>query len=198
MFFLLSFFSPSRASEEEFYFNDVNIESRTTSGVSSTSSNESLVEPPSSSLPMLSIKKPTDSFASSHVGKHESEVIDIPSVPLTTLYMTNKTSYRATKNISNAEDFKPDNFTNKKSKSFCGNQQTVCLVKNIDSPTFSIDFSSMYKTQTDRKPFITTTEKKIKRRKSSGKKKCRKVYGMSNKDLWCTQCRWKKACVRFL
>eukprot|EP00058_Branchiostoma_floridae_P017663 XP_002603152.1 hypothetical protein BRAFLDRAFT_198686 [Branchiostoma floridae] len=29
-------------------------------------------------------------------------------------------------------------------------------------------------------------------------KKCRKVYGMENRDLWCTQCRWKKACSRFL
>ncbi|KAM8785274.1 zinc finger protein 704 isoform 1-T1 [Rhynchonycteris naso] len=29
-------------------------------------------------------------------------------------------------------------------------------------------------------------------------KKCRKVYGMENRDLWCTACRWKKACQRFL
>uniref|UniRef100_A0A8C5QVS1 SLC2A4 regulator n=1 Tax=Leptobrachium leishanense TaxID=445787 RepID=A0A8C5QVS1_9ANUR len=29
-------------------------------------------------------------------------------------------------------------------------------------------------------------------------KKCRKVYGMERKDLWCTACRWKKACQRFL
>lgn len=28
-------------------------------------------------------------------------------------------------------------------------------------------------------------------------KKCRKVYGMENRDMWCTQCRWKKACTRF-
>ncbi|XP_076330256.1 zinc finger protein 704-like [Tachypleus tridentatus] len=28
--------------------------------------------------------------------------------------------------------------------------------------------------------------------------KCRKVYGMENKEQWCTQCRWKKACSRFL
>ncbi|XP_039697870.1 zinc finger protein 704 [Pteropus medius] len=28
-------------------------------------------------------------------------------------------------------------------------------------------------------------------------KKCRKVYGMENRDLWCTACRWKKACQRF-
>lgn len=29
-------------------------------------------------------------------------------------------------------------------------------------------------------------------------KKCRKVYGMDNRHMWCTQCRWKKACVRFV
>lgn len=29
-------------------------------------------------------------------------------------------------------------------------------------------------------------------------KKCRKVYGMENRELWCTQCKWKKACSRFL
>ncbi|XP_032317496.1 SLC2A4 regulator isoform X2 [Camelus ferus] len=29
-------------------------------------------------------------------------------------------------------------------------------------------------------------------------KKCRKVYGMDRRDLWCTACRWKKACQRFL
>ncbi|XP_067226840.1 zinc finger protein 704 isoform X2 [Chanodichthys erythropterus] len=28
-------------------------------------------------------------------------------------------------------------------------------------------------------------------------KKCRKVYGMEKRDLWCTACRWKKACQRF-
>lgn len=29
-------------------------------------------------------------------------------------------------------------------------------------------------------------------------RKCRKVYGMENRDMWCTQCKWKKACTRFL
>ncbi len=28
-------------------------------------------------------------------------------------------------------------------------------------------------------------------------RKCRKVYGMDNRDSWCTQCKWKKACSRF-
>ena len=36
-------------------------------------------------------------------------------------------------------------------------------------------------------------------RKSRGDgKKCRKVFGMDNKQMWCTQCRWKKACVKFV
>ncbi|XP_018090498.1 SLC2A4 regulator isoform X2 [Xenopus laevis] len=29
-------------------------------------------------------------------------------------------------------------------------------------------------------------------------KKCRKVYGMERRDMWCTACRWKKACQRFI
>ncbi|XP_038665612.1 zinc finger protein 704 isoform X2 [Scyliorhinus canicula] len=36
-------------------------------------------------------------------------------------------------------------------------------------------------------------------RKARGEgKKCRKVYGMENRDMWCTACRWKKACQRFI
>ncbi|XP_050443437.1 zinc finger protein 395 [Adelges cooleyi] len=29
-------------------------------------------------------------------------------------------------------------------------------------------------------------------------KKCRKVYGMEHREMWCTQCKWKKACTRFV
>ncbi|XP_061392569.1 protein split ends-like, partial [Musca vetustissima] len=35
------------------------------------------------------------------------------------------------------------------------------------------------------------------RRTRGENKKCRKVYGMERRDMWCTQCRWKKACSRF-
>ncbi|MEQ2188702.1 hypothetical protein GOODEAATRI_017686, partial [Goodea atripinnis] len=36
------------------------------------------------------------------------------------------------------------------------------------------------------------------RRIRSEAKKCRKVYGIEHRELWCTPCRWKKACQRFL
>eukprot|EP00094_Tigriopus_californicus_P000193 TCALIF_00187-PA protein Name:"Similar to ZNF704 Zinc finger protein 704 (Homo sapiens)" AED:0.42 eAED:0.42 QI:0/0.5/0/0.8/0.75/0.8/5/0/238 len=35
------------------------------------------------------------------------------------------------------------------------------------------------------------------RRPRGDTKKCRKVYGMDQKESWCTQCKWKKACSRF-
>lgn len=35
------------------------------------------------------------------------------------------------------------------------------------------------------------------RRGRGENRKCRKVYGMERRDLWCTQCKWKKACSRF-
>lgn len=36
------------------------------------------------------------------------------------------------------------------------------------------------------------------RRPRSEVRKCRKVYGMEHRDQWCTQCKWKKACTRFV
>ncbi|XP_050170022.1 SLC2A4 regulator [Myiozetetes cayanensis] len=38
----------------------------------------------------------------------------------------------------------------------------------------------------------------IPRRPRGDAKKCRKVYGMEHREMWCTACRWKKACQRFL
>lgn len=56
-------------------------------------------------------------------------------------------------------------------------------------------------------PFRHTQQKKLQtkihlspKHRSRGRsesRKCRKVYGMENRDQWCTQCKWKKACTRF-
>lgn len=35
-------------------------------------------------------------------------------------------------------------------------------------------------------------------RRTRDGKKCRKVYGLEQRDLWCTQCKWKKACSRWV
>ncbi|KYN27387.1 hypothetical protein ALC57_03254 [Trachymyrmex cornetzi] len=44
---------------------------------------------------------------------------------------------------------------------------------------------------------VSTGKPSSPRRTRSDVKKCRKIYGMDSRDLWCTQCRWKKACTRF-
>ncbi|XP_043475291.1 zinc finger protein 704 isoform X2 [Leptopilina heterotoma] len=45
---------------------------------------------------------------------------------------------------------------------------------------------------------LTTDKLTASPRRNRGEtKKCRKVYGMDQRLLWCTQCRWKKACTRF-
>uniref|UniRef100_A0A8B9T9U0 SLC2A4 regulator n=1 Tax=Anas platyrhynchos TaxID=8839 RepID=A0A8B9T9U0_ANAPL len=47
--------------------------------------------------------------------------------------------------------------------------------------------------------FVTPPSRSFSLRKPRGEaKKCRKVYGMENREMWCTACRWKKACQRFL
>jgi hypothetical protein len=46
------------------------------------------------------------------------------------------------------------------------------------------------------KPYGTSPKSPIRRPRGDAKK-CRKVYGMEHRELWCTQCKWKKACTRF-
>ena len=41
------------------------------------------------------------------------------------------------------------------------------------------------------------TEMGARRGRGRELRKCRKVYGMERRSLWCTQCKWKKACSRF-
>lgn len=48
-------------------------------------------------------------------------------------------------------------------------------------------------------PLVSSPKQGPGTRKPRGEgKKCRKVYGMENRDMWCTACRWKKACQRFV
>ncbi|XP_034028519.1 zinc finger protein 704 isoform X2 [Thalassophryne amazonica] len=60
--------------------------------------------------------------------------------------------------------------------------------------------ASTHTTVNKNHPVITPTAKPTPgTRKPRGEaKKCRKVYGMEKRDMWCTACRWKKACQRFI
>ncbi|XP_028405853.1 uncharacterized protein LOC114528428 [Dendronephthya gigantea] len=64
-------------------------------------------------------------------------------------------------------------------------------IQNYDRP-FGIP---MYDSSSPPRPASIRLQPRARRR--SENKKCRKVYGIENRDIWCTQCKWKKACTRF-
>lgn len=61
----------------------------------------------------------------------------------------------------------------------------MCVYMCVQSSTSSFYLNKFFFQLSGRKP------------RGEGKK-CRKVYGMENRDMWCTACRWKKACQRFI
>ncbi|XP_030202760.1 zinc finger protein 704 isoform X1 [Gadus morhua] len=88
-------------------------------------------------------------------------------------------------------------FTPTNSFSISWQSPPVTFTGNSVSPCKSQSFSEQ-RPQTiavlSSPPRATTA---ISRKVRGEGKKCRKVYGMENRDMWCTACRWKKACQRF-
>ncbi|KAK6644697.1 hypothetical protein RUM43_000965 [Polyplax serrata] len=76
-------------------------------------------------------------------------------------------------------------------------------VSNRSNKTFSFGSSEMSWQQTSlsasapNKINVSKTPGSPTRKARGETKKCRKVYGMEHRELWCTQCKWKKACSRF-
>ncbi|RWS12019.1 zinc finger protein 704-like protein [Dinothrombium tinctorium] len=99
-----------------------------------------------------------------------SNPINIPSTSLTQ-------HYARPLNLSSSKITANNNYNNAKYMRSIGNSK--CGTTLLQSPT---KLSSVSPT----------------RRTRGETKKCRKMYGMDNRDSWCTQCKWKKACSRFV
>ncbi|XP_040565259.1 zinc finger protein 395 [Lepeophtheirus salmonis] len=69
----------------------------------------------------------------------------------------------------------------------------ITITSSKVSPSKLILISPTERSQT---PKATTTTNTVRRGGRDGKK-CRKIYGLEQRELWCTQCKWKKACARF-
>ncbi|XP_018496608.1 zinc finger protein 395 [Galendromus occidentalis] len=65
-------------------------------------------------------------------------------------------------------------------------------------PSSPINIPPHFRSQQKKLPTKIHMSPKHRSRGRSESRKCRKVYGMENRDQWCTQCKWKKACTRFL
>jgi len=167
----------ARAGEEEFYFDDIQ---KTTLASSTAPSGECLQE---------------TIVATTAAAHTKTSAIGIPgrSLPAPEIRITPVVPDPAILELGELNNVG----TNiKRSK-------PVSVIQPVISPVLPRGFLFKGEADDDKTFFqhgspIFTDSKQRRRKHSIGKKKCRKVYGMSNKDLWCTQCRWKKACVRFL
>eukprot|EP00095_Tigriopus_kingsejongensis_P006543 maker-scaffold515_size150689-snap-gene-0.29 protein:Tk06543 transcript:maker-scaffold515_size150689-snap-gene-0.29-mRNA-1 annotation:"zinc finger protein 704-like" len=72
----------------------------------------------------------------------------------------------------------------------------LTIAPSLGSPGKLILISPPGAGHVNSRPMGSSMGKSPARRPRDGKK-CRKVYGLEQRDLWCTQCKWKKACARF-
>ncbi|XP_031750548.1 SLC2A4 regulator isoform X2 [Xenopus tropicalis] len=68
----------------------------------------------------------------------------------------------------------------------------------IRAPTLRPMLSAIEKVQPQVIAAPSSKPNPLTRKPRGEAKKCRKVYGMERRDMWCTSCRWKKACQRFI
>ncbi|KAM5157951.1 zinc finger protein 704 [Mantella aurantiaca] len=114
------------------------------------------------------------------------------SAPNTYYLVNSDHAYQATPsmNIPNSRQINVNNFSVPRllpQTTFNGT--SVCLPCNA---------KPLEHTQPVQTVLSSSTRTAVITRKPRGEgKKCRKIYGMENRDKWCTACRWKKACQRF-
>ncbi|XP_068584588.1 zinc finger protein 704 isoform X2 [Cebidichthys violaceus] len=198
--------------EEDFYYTEIKLNTDSVAdGLSSLSPVSSSVlsppPPPSSPHPLLSQlsdshRPPQPSNAKEPHGGGATPLSR--SAPSALYLIHTDHAYQATAPVSipssgsNSTGPASTSFTPTNSSSFSISWQSppVTFTGATVSPSKSQGFGEQ-RSQTiavlSSPPRATTALRKV---RGEGKK-CRKVYGMENRDMWCTACRWKKACQRF-
>jgi hypothetical protein len=74
-------------------------------------------------------------------------------------------------------------------------QHIVVRNDNIKQEYYVSDSSTDITITTNNTSLLNNNNDHIRNQRTG--RKCRKVYGVSNRQEWCTACRWKKACRRF-
>ncbi|KAM9823755.1 zinc finger protein 704 [Neosynchiropus ocellatus] len=192
--------------EEDFYYTEIKLNTDSVAdGLSSLSPVSPSVISPTSPLPPLNqtadthkLPQPADT-KEPHAGSATPLSRSAPSA----LYLIHTDhAYQATAPVSipssssnsSGSAFNP---TNSSSFSISWQSPPVTFTGNTVSPSKSQSFGEQ-RSQTlavlSSSPRATAA---ISRKVRGEGKKCRKVYGMENRDMWCTACRWKKACQRF-
>uniref|UniRef100_H3AV33 Zinc finger protein 704 n=1 Tax=Latimeria chalumnae TaxID=7897 RepID=H3AV33_LATCH len=181
--------------EEDFYYTEIRLN---TDSVADGLSSLSPVSP--------SVASPPPIFSSQEAGRTDSACAKTetkPSTPLsrsapTTLYLVHTDhAYQATApvNIPRSANFTPSD----NSVGISWQSPPVAFTGTPVSPMHSRQMGFGDQRQQAHTTLSSPPRASGGPRKPRGEgKKCRKVYGMENRDMWCTACRWKKACQRFI
>ncbi|KAM6900005.1 zinc finger protein 704 [Xenentodon cancila] len=199
--------------EEDFYYTEIKLNTDSVAdGLSSLSpvSPSVLSPPPPPPSPLPSLSQPPDSHRplqpSDAKEPHAGGATPLSRSAPSALYLIHTDhAYQATAPVSipsstsNSTSSAATSFTPTNSSSFSISWQSppVTFTGSTMSPSKSQGFGEQ-RSQTiavlSSPPRATTA---LSRKVRGEGKKCRKVYGMENRDMWCTACRWKKACQRF-
>ncbi|XP_074843146.1 zinc finger protein 704 isoform X2 [Carettochelys insculpta] len=180
--------------EEDFYYTEIRLNTDSVvDGLSSLSPvSPSLGSPPP--FPTQDANRPESSCA-----KTEAKLMTplSRSAP-TNLYLVHTDhAYQATPpvNIPGSTKFTPSG----RSFSISWQSPPVTFTGTPVSPTHNRPAAGTGETKQTHTVLSSPPRASLGLRKPRGEgKKCRKVYGMENRDMWCTACRWKKACQRFI
>ncbi|XP_020746819.2 zinc finger protein 704 [Odocoileus virginianus] len=182
--------------EEDFYYTEIKLNTDSVAdGLSSlapVSPSQSLASPPTFPIP-------DSSRTETPCAKTETKLMTplSRSAP-TTLYLVHTDhAYQATPpvTIPGAAKFTP----NGSSFSISWQSPPVTFTGIPVSPTHSHPAGTGEQRPHTHTILSSPPRGTVSLRKPRGEgKKCRKVYGMENRDMWCTACRWKKACQRFI
>ncbi|XP_076005984.1 zinc finger protein 704 isoform X2 [Genypterus blacodes] len=202
--------------EEDFYYTEIKLNTDSVAdGLSSLSpvSPSVLSPPPPPPCPLPPLGQPFDSHRPQPPlppvdakEPHAGGITPLSRSAPSALYLIHTDhAYQATAPVSipssgsNSGGSVCTSFTPTNSSSFSISWQSppVTFTGNAVSPSKSQSFAEQ-RCQTiaalSSPPRASTA---LSRKVRGEGKKCRKVYGMENRDMWCTACRWKKACQRF-
>uniref|UniRef100_A0A8C7V2R0 Zinc finger protein 704 n=1 Tax=Oryzias sinensis TaxID=183150 RepID=A0A8C7V2R0_9TELE len=199
--------------EEDFYYTEIKLNTDSVAdGLSSLSpaSPSVLSPPPPPPSPLPPLSQPPDSHRppppsnakEPHVGGTTPLSRSAPSA----LYLIHTDhAYQATAPVSipssssNSADSASTSFTPTNSSGFSISWQSppVTFTGNTVSPSKSQGFGEQRSQTISVLSSPPRAASALSRKVRGEGKKCRKVYGMENRDMWCTACRWKKACQRF-
>ncbi|KAA8585829.1 hypothetical protein FQN60_007398 [Etheostoma spectabile] len=199
--------------EEDFYYTEIKLNTDSVAdGLSSLSpvSPSVLSPPPPPPSPLPALSQLSDSHRppqySDTKEPHAGGTTPLSRSAPSALYLIHTDhAYQATAPVSipssssNTTGSASTSFTPTNSSSFSISWQSppVTFTGTTVSPSKSHGFGEQ-RSQTiavlSSPPRATTA---LSRKVRGEGKKCRKVYGMENRDMWCTACRWKKACQRF-